>query len=155
MKHWGNGQNTDSVLSTIWSTMDPKKRPKTVIFPDALFLHFPWDLPKFSAEGPITNAQKGACLRGPIPKVLIMRWKKVLTNETPCMFTFVFTFTFYVLTLVVLLLKKLLFYFATSASTSIFLFSSVTFTLNLYFSFCHSFFTCSLFVVLQKIHKTL
>ena len=36
----------------------PKKGPKTAIFPDALFLRFPWDLPTFSAEGPIPNAQK-------------------------------------------------------------------------------------------------
>ena len=36
----------------------PKKGPKTVIFPDALFLRFPWDLPTFSAESPIPNTKK-------------------------------------------------------------------------------------------------
>ena len=47
----------------------PKKGPKTAIFPDALFLRFPWDLPTFSAEGPIPNAQK----RRFWPEVLIQR----------------------------------------------------------------------------------
>ena len=56
--------------------MEPKKGPKTVIFPNALFSHFPWELPTFSAEGPIPNAQTGTFFtRGPNPKVLIMRWK--------------------------------------------------------------------------------
>ena len=32
--------------------------PKTVIFPNALFLHFPWDLSTSLAESPIPNAQK-------------------------------------------------------------------------------------------------
>ena len=40
------------------ATHGPKKGPKTAIFPDALFLRVPWDLPTFSAEGPIPNAQK-------------------------------------------------------------------------------------------------
>ena len=35
-----------------------QKGPKTAIFPDALFLRFPWDLPTFSAEGPIPNTKK-------------------------------------------------------------------------------------------------
>ena len=30
----------------------------SVIFPNALFLHFPWDLPKILARGPNPNAQK-------------------------------------------------------------------------------------------------
>ena len=35
-KHWEKCQSTDSVFGTIWSTMDPKKGPKTDIFPDAI-----------------------------------------------------------------------------------------------------------------------
>ena len=57
-KQWENYQN---MVSLFWHDMaihGPKKGPKTAIFPDALFLRFPWDLPTFSAEGPIPNAQK-------------------------------------------------------------------------------------------------
>ena len=54
----GNYKNTDSVFDTIWSTMDPKNVRKRSFFPDALFLHLPWDSPTFSAESPIPNAQK-------------------------------------------------------------------------------------------------
>ena len=44
-------------FGTIWSSMDPKKRPKTVFFPYTLFfLHVSWDLPTFSAESPFSNA---------------------------------------------------------------------------------------------------
>ena len=58
------------------ATHGPQKDPKMVIFPNALFLHFSWDLPTFSAEGPIPNAKKNTFFtRGPNPKVLIMRWK--------------------------------------------------------------------------------
>ena len=49
-----------NMVSFFWHDMaihGPKKGPKTAIFPDALFLRFPWDLPTFSAEGPIPNAQ--------------------------------------------------------------------------------------------------
>ena len=55
----------------------PKNGPKTAIFPNALFLHFTWDLPTIFAGGPIPNAQKDTFFaRGPNPKVLIMRWKR-------------------------------------------------------------------------------
>ena len=47
----------------------PKKGPKTAIFPNALFLHFTWDLPTIFAGGPIPNAKKGTFL----PEVLIQR----------------------------------------------------------------------------------
>ena len=62
-------QNTDSFFGTIWSTMGQKKVRKRSFFPAHCFLHFPWDLPTFSAEGPIPNAQKGTFL----PEVLIQR----------------------------------------------------------------------------------
>ena len=60
-----NDQNTDSFLGTIW----PSTGPKTAIFPNALFLHFPWDLPTIFAGGPIPNAKKGTFS----PEVLIQR----------------------------------------------------------------------------------
>ena len=44
-----------SFFGTIWSTMDPKTVQKRSFFPNALFLHVPWDLPTFSAGGPIPN----------------------------------------------------------------------------------------------------
>ena len=47
----------------------PKKGPKLAIFPSALFLRFPWDLPTILARGPNPNAQK----RRFLPKVLIQR----------------------------------------------------------------------------------
>ena len=47
----------------------PKKGPKLVIFTNALFLRFPWDLPTILARGPNPNAQK----RRFLPKVLIQR----------------------------------------------------------------------------------
>ena len=70
-KHWEICQNTDSVLGTIWSSMDPKKVRKKDIFPDALFLHFTWDLSTCSAEVPMPSAQKGTVL----PEVLLQRSK--------------------------------------------------------------------------------
>ena len=36
----------------------PEKGPKLAIFPNALFLRFPWDLPTILARGPNPNAQK-------------------------------------------------------------------------------------------------
>ena len=73
-KHWEHIKNMVSLFGHDMAIHGPKKGPKTAIFPDALFLRFPWDLPKFSAEGPIPNAQKTQFLtRGPNPKVLIMR----------------------------------------------------------------------------------
>ena len=56
----------------------PKKGPKTVFFPNALFLRFHWDLPTIFAMGSYTKRQKKKhfVARGPIPKVLIMRWKR-------------------------------------------------------------------------------
>ena len=45
----------------------PKKRPKTAIFPDALFLRFPWDLPTIFAGDPIPNAKIGSLS----PEILI------------------------------------------------------------------------------------
>ena len=54
-----------------------KKGPKLAIFPNALFLRFPWDLPTILARGPHPNAQKRRFFtQGPNPKVLIMRWKR-------------------------------------------------------------------------------
>ena len=54
--------------------MEPKNGPKTDIFPNALlFLHFPWDFSTFSAESPTIRL---FFTRGPMPKVLIMRWKR-------------------------------------------------------------------------------
>ena len=53
--------NISNMVSLFWHDMaiqGPKNDPKTVIFPDALFFTLPWDLPTFSAEGPIPNAQK-------------------------------------------------------------------------------------------------
>ena len=47
----------------------PKNGPKTAIFPNALFLRFPWDLPTIFARGPNPNAQK----RRFSPEVLIQR----------------------------------------------------------------------------------
>ena len=47
----------------------PKKDPKLAIFPNALFLRFPWDLPTILARGPNPNAQK----RRFLPKALIQR----------------------------------------------------------------------------------
>ena len=35
-----------------------RKRSKLAIFPNALFLHFPWDLPTILARGPNPNAKK-------------------------------------------------------------------------------------------------
>ena len=62
----------------------PQNGPKTVNFPNALFLHFSWDLPTILAGGPNPNAQKGTVSpRGPNLKVLIIALEKVLTNETP------------------------------------------------------------------------
>ena len=75
----GNGKNvkTRTAFLVRYGHLWTKKSPKTVIFPNALFLHFPSDLPSFSAEGPILNATKGTFFtRGPNPKVLIMRWKR-------------------------------------------------------------------------------
>ena len=36
----------------------PEKGPKLAIFPNALFLHFSWDLPTILARGPNPNAKK-------------------------------------------------------------------------------------------------
>ena len=47
----------------------PEKGPTLAIFPNALFLHFPWDLPTILARGPNPNAQK----RRFSPEVLIQR----------------------------------------------------------------------------------
>ena len=59
------------------ATHGPKKGPKLAIFPNALFLRFPWDLPTILARGPNPNAQKTPFFtQGPNPKVLIMRWKR-------------------------------------------------------------------------------
>ena len=57
-KHWENSQNMVSFFGTIWPSVDPKKVRKRAIFPNALFLHFPWDLPTIFARGPIPNGQK-------------------------------------------------------------------------------------------------
>ena len=40
------------------ATHGPQKGPKLAIFPNALFLHFPWDLPTILARSPNPNAQK-------------------------------------------------------------------------------------------------
>ena len=59
----------------------PKKLPKTTSFPDALFLHFPWDSPTISAGR--SNSER-LWARSPNPKVINMHaLEKVLTNETP------------------------------------------------------------------------
>ena len=47
----------------------PKKGPKTVFFPNALFLRFHWDLPTIFAGGPIPNAKEGTFW----PEVLFRR----------------------------------------------------------------------------------
>ena len=48
-----------------------EKRSENGHFPDALFLRFTWDLPTFSAEGPIPNAQKTPFLtRGLIQRIM-------------------------------------------------------------------------------------
>ena len=63
----------------------PKKKVrKRSSFPAHCFLHFPWDLPTFSAEGPIPNDQKKHLFtRSPNPKGPDHVLEKVLTNETP------------------------------------------------------------------------
>ena len=99
LKTWSNSlekkhktQNIGKIVKTrspllarhghLWTK---KKGPKTVIFSNALFFHFPWDLPTFSAESSITNAQKRLFLgpksysKGPNHAL-----EKVLTSETPC-----------------------------------------------------------------------
>ena len=61
-----------------------KKSPKTAFFPDALFLHFPSDLPTFSAERVLFQTAKNAFLdprsKSKTPHHAL---EKVLTNETP------------------------------------------------------------------------
>ena len=47
----------------------PEKGPKLAILPNALFLHFSWELPTILAGGPNPNAQKGTFW----PEVLIQR----------------------------------------------------------------------------------
>ena len=62
----------------------PKKGPKTVFFPNALFLRFHWDLPTIFAMGSYPKRQKKALFgqksysKGPNHAL-----EKVLTNETP------------------------------------------------------------------------
>ena len=77
-KRWEICQNTDSFFGTVLSSTDPKNGPKTDIFPNALFLHSPLDLPTFSD---LRSYPKHALKRffwppDPNPKVLIMRWKR-------------------------------------------------------------------------------
>ena len=55
----------------------PQKGPKTIIFPDALFFTL---LLGFTD---VVGRRSCIVTRGPIPKVLMMRWKKVLTSESP------------------------------------------------------------------------
>ena len=62
----------------------PKKSPKTTIFPDALFLHFPWDLPTFFRHGvPFHTPQKALFHKKSYSKSPNHASEKVLTNETP------------------------------------------------------------------------
>ena len=62
----------------------PKKGPKLVIFPNALFLRFPWDLPTILARRSYPKRPKTPLFRprsyskGPNHAL-----EKVLTNETP------------------------------------------------------------------------
>ena len=64
-----------------------QKRPKTAIFPDALFLQFPQDLLTFSDMGSCSKRLKRhffhqkSCSKGPNHAL-----EKVFTNETPCIF---------------------------------------------------------------------
>ena len=57
-KHWEHIKTWSPFFGTIWPSTDRKKGPKTAIFPDALFLRFPWDLPTIFAGGPIPNDKK-------------------------------------------------------------------------------------------------
>ena len=61
------------------------KGPKTVIFPNALFVHFPWDLSTFSAEGFIQTPQKALFLTDVHIRKSSSCMGKVQSKETPCM----------------------------------------------------------------------
>ena len=70
--------------------MTPKV-PNTVIFPNALFLDFPGIYRCFRTKVLSQTLQNAFFItRGPNPKVLIMRWKKVLTNETLSMHKYIY-----------------------------------------------------------------
>ena len=69
-------------FGTIWSTTDRQKVRKNAFSPDALFLHFPWDLS-------IQKSPKNTFLpRGPTPNVLVMRWKSSQPTTQPCIPSF-------------------------------------------------------------------
>ncbi len=77
----GIDQNTDSFFGTIWPSKNSQKMSENDHFcPTHYFLHFPWDLSTFSAEGPIPNAHFA---RGPWSKGSNYALEKILTNETP------------------------------------------------------------------------
>ena len=83
-KYTKNTRNIGNIVKTwspFWARRDhprTEKRSKLAIFPNALFLRFPWDLPTILARGPNPNAQKRRFLPKVLiqRKVLIMRWKK-------------------------------------------------------------------------------
>ena len=54
MKHWEIVKTCSPLLARHCQRWTQKR----FFFPDALFLHVPWDLSTFSAEGPIPNAPK-------------------------------------------------------------------------------------------------
>ena len=75
------------MVSFFWHDLaihGPENGPKLIIFPNALFLRFPWDLPTILVRGPNPNAPKNAVFdprsysKGPNHAL-----EKVLTNETP------------------------------------------------------------------------
>ena len=57
-KHWETCQNTDSDFGAIWQSTGPKKGPKMVIFPNALFSHFPWFYRRFRPNVPSQTPKK-------------------------------------------------------------------------------------------------
>ena len=62
-KYQEQNQKKTPFFGTIWSSMDSKMGPKTVIFPNAFFFKKninPWDLSTLSADGPIPNASQKA-----------------------------------------------------------------------------------------------
>ena len=83
-KHWEKYQNMVSFLGTIWPSTDPKMVPKLIIFPTHCFHVSPGICRRFWPEV-LTQTPKNAVFSTEvlIQRSLIMRWKRVLTRETP------------------------------------------------------------------------
>ena len=87
-KQWQTGQNTDRVFRHDMVNHRLPKRSENGLFSRRIVFYNSLRIyGRFPTWSPIPNAQKNIFFtRGPVPKVLTMRRKRSLNNETPCMF---------------------------------------------------------------------